>query len=1657
MCIRDRYIRDVNNNYQSAKVNPNEVIASNYYTEISFNFSQIVGVDLTRIKEIQIDINGGHLYKGTFFLDDFKIGNVAAKSATLTNIPNQGTFLNAGQSTINLRGITDGTSGTNAISISATSSNTALIPNPTIVYSSPNTSGQLRFTPVANATGTATISVNVTAPNTNATKVVNFEVAVEGNLAPKITQVEDQIAKVAESTTINLAGINDGNPNAKQTISVSASSSNTGIIPNPSVSYTSDNENGSITFTPSSAGQVNVSITVSDNAGTAGGGLDQRVMTFRVTSYALLNGVPAFNAISNEFLLKNTGQRTINITGLDDGDASASQNLAISATSSNTTLVSNLTVNYTQGQSTATLTYTPVSNAVGTSTITVNVTDNGANANNNGNQTTSKTFDIQVREIPITGFADEFNDGVVGAGWGTGEGAHDVTESGGIMQILVDKSRTNNVWAGAWYGIPNELDLTQYPYMSITMRVSNAPKEMLIFLWDAFDKYNTGGTVSKTVSGGFVEYYFDFSGKNKDGSGNIVDFSRIKALLFNFEPGRMYTGSFYFEDIRIGSQARRDPASIVPRVSFNPIGDVTPTRNAGVQNVVISALTNGSGGTTGISLNASSSNTSLVSNPSLTSVGTDGRATLSFTPVAGQTGQARIYVSAAYPGAVTKHDTLSVDVVDLAANVVSNVAVSVNTASTHQSIDGFGGFMYWDTDIELAVNSTNDMGLSMVRFGMFDEGFEAVNDNSNPNIINHDAFNYSAINFELIRQLSQRTSVQKFILTMWSAPDWMKLNKHSSSPNGYMQDNRVMPEYYEEYAEHMVAIIKAIKARTGVELYAISLQNEPQFNQFYPSALVNPQEMRDMIKIVGPRMEAEGLSTKIYAAEVLPAQGGLKDYLDAVYNDPAANPYQQIAALHNYDTDGINVGGAGAAQWADYYGWASRTPYPKVTWMTETSGHPNTWNGSVDLMANIYNALKFGKISAWVYWSIFVGEGSAEFGLVIDKLPSIKYFVSKNYYKYVRPGAVMVDATSPDADVLSLAFKHTAENTFTSILINKSSVAKVIQLTGPGIPITLAAYTTSASKSFEQSAVSNGLVILPPSSIVTVYGSTSGTVDNQVPSVPANLASPSRTSTSVDLTWSASTDNVGVTAYEVFRGGTLVGTTSNANYSVGSLSANTAYSFTVNAKDAAGNTSAASSVLSVTTNAATTGGPVGYTFCSNEGQNCILTGTQDIAYGADGSFSYLTNQAGSVGCNNGTFGDPISGVSKSCYVKASSTGNCTVDGRLTREVWTGIAGTAISNLTSSTNYPNTPNSTSQVTLFEAPVDISDNYGQRISGYVCTPQSGNYTFWISGDDNSELWLSTDANSVNKTRIAYVPGWSNSREWTKSSEQQSASIALVAGQRYYIEALMKEGGGGDNLAVGWQLPDATLERPIPATRIASFTAVAGTGLTGAYYDNQDFTGALLSRIDATVDFDWGNSSPATSMGSDQFSVRWTGEVEAPVSGSYTFSTTSDDGVRLSINNVQVVNNWTLHGPTTDNGTAMSLSAGQKYNVNMEFFEASGGAVARLLWAYPGQTQQVVPQSRLFPTTGARLGVDEKASDFEMYPNPANELVNIRLSNQFEGIVVVSIADVRGVAVATEQFNHSESEVHTISTSSFASGVYIVSVRSNNLSKIVRLIIQ
>jgi parallel beta-helix repeat protein len=159
--------------------------------------------------------------------------------------------------------------------------------------------------------------------------------------------------------------------------------------------------------------------------------------------------------------------------------------------------------------------------------------------------------------------------------------------------------------------------------------------------------------------------------------------------------------------------------------------------------------------------------------------------------------------------------------------------------------------------------------------------------------------------------------------------------------------------------------------------------------------------------------------------------------------------------------------------------------------------------------------------------------------------------------------------------------------------------------------------------------------------------------------------------------------------------------------------------------------------------------------------------------------------------------------------------------------------------------------------------------------------------------------------------------------------------------------------------------------------------GNGLNAEYFNELNFTGTSLKRIEPNINFAWGNGSPASSIDASTFSARYSGEILAPSTGTYTFFTTSDDGVRLNINSKLVINDFNDHAPRTVSGSAI-LTAGQRVPFKLEYYESYGGATLKLEWSGPGVARQVIPTANLFssavvtPPTGQAFYVAPTGSD-------------------------------------------------------------------------------
>lgn len=143
-------------------------------------------------------------------------------------------------------------------------------------------------------------------------------------------------------------------------------------------------------------------------------------------------------------------------------------------------------------------------------------------------------------------------------------------------------------------------------------------------------------------------------------------------------------------------------------------------------------------------------------------------------------------------------------------------------------------------------------------------------------------------------------------------------------------------------------------------------------------------------------------------------------------------------------------------------------------------------------------------------------------------------------------------------------------------------------------------------------------------------------------------------------------------------------------------------------------------------------------------------------------------------------------------------------GSVLREFWTGIPGANVGALINSPNFPDSPSGTTYPTSTRGPVNFANNYGTRMRGYIIAPVTGAYSFNLTSDDASVLYMSPNADPALKAPLCEVPGWTGDEEFGKYPGQQRDSLHLVAGAYYYFELLHKEGSGGDHLTLRWARP-------------------------------------------------------------------------------------------------------------------------------------------------------------------------------------------------------------------------------------------------------------
>ncbi|MEC7567158.1 MAG: Ig-like domain-containing protein, partial [Planctomycetota bacterium] len=381
---------------------------------------------------------------------------------TINTLPDTVISKNAPLQQTTFTGVTAGPDESQPLLISAVSSNPNLIPNPTVDYTSPATTGTLMYQPTSDETGQTTITLTVTdggldgdlgtAPD-NETVTISFTVTVEdSNNQPTINNITSQsIDEDSGITNVDLTGISAGDSES-QPIQITAVSSNETLIATPTVTYTSPNPSGILSFSPvpDQSGTTTITVTVTD--GGADGNLatpadNASVSTIFDVIVAAVNDVPTLDSVDDLALLEDDGVQTVDLTGITAGGGET-QILQITASSDNPTLVADPIVDYTSANATGSLSLAPLSDQSGTATITVTLTDAGFDGNlatTEDNQSTTQIFEVvvaAVNDVPTLDSVDDLallEDDVVQTVDLTG-----ITAGGGETQILQVTASSDN-------------------------------------------------------------------------------------------------------------------------------------------------------------------------------------------------------------------------------------------------------------------------------------------------------------------------------------------------------------------------------------------------------------------------------------------------------------------------------------------------------------------------------------------------------------------------------------------------------------------------------------------------------------------------------------------------------------------------------------------------------------------------------------------------------------------------------------------------------------------------------------------------------------------------------------------------------------------------------------------------------------------------------------------------------------------------------------------------------------------------------------------------------------------------------------------------------------------------------------------------------------
>ena len=393
--------------------------------------------------------------------------------------------------------------------------------------------------------------------------------------------------------------------------------------------------------------------------------------------------------------------------------------------------------------------------------------------------------------------------------------------------------------------------------------------------------------------------------------------------------------------------------------------------------------------------------------------------------------------------------------------------ITLNPAEQYQTMDGFGAAITGSTCYNLLLMKPADRHAFLTETFSDKDGFGFSYIRISIGCSDFSLSEYTCCDTKGIENFALQSEEKDYILPIlkeilainpsikviaapWTCPKWMKVKSLTDrTPLDSWTNGQLNPDYYQDYATYFVKWIQAFKAE-GIDIYAVTPQNEPLNRGNSASLYMEWEEQRDFVKTaLGPQMKAAGLSTKIYAFDHNYNYDNIesqKNYPGKIYEDAAASQYLAGAAYHNYGGNReelLNIHQA----------------YPeKELLFTETS--IGTWNSGRDLSKRLMEDMEEVACKGVIVWNLMLDndrgpnrEGGCQtcYGAVDINNSDYKTIIRNSHYyiiahlsSVVKPGAVRIATTGyTDNGITCSAFENT-DGTYAFVLINNNEKSKKI-------------------------------------------------------------------------------------------------------------------------------------------------------------------------------------------------------------------------------------------------------------------------------------------------------------------------------------------------------------------------------------------------------------------------------------------------------------------------------------------------------------------------------------------------------------------------------------------------------------------------------------